>query len=208
MRRRRFPPIRRISDRVANTLSGFDLESCVCWDDNSAQAGINPSGLFTAQKNADENSGSGLDSGTDSAYAEDGTTSLSIPAENYFPSYPWEDANKGILMLSTKAHNKEGWIDNPNKRKGSEDRQKSGDRERNVGHPNGEEHSRVPKGSGGSAKGSNGPLRSDTLEGLGRAVLGGIAAAGAGYLIYRGLRMLPSLLPPLWWTIPANLAMP
>jgi len=35
---------------------------------------------------------------------------------------------------------------NPNRRKGAEDRQQSGDRERNIGHPEGEEHSRVPKG--------------------------------------------------------------
>lgn len=34
------------------------------------------------------------------------------------------------------------------KRKGSENRQKTGDRERNVAYPNGEEHSRVPKGNG------------------------------------------------------------
>ena len=33
-------------------------------------------------------------------------------------------------------------------------------------------------------------------------------AVGAGYLIYRAVRMLPSLLPPLWWTIPENLAIP
>lgn len=32
-------------------------------------------------------------------------------------------------------------------RKGSENRQKSGLRERNIGHKNGEEHSRVPKGN-------------------------------------------------------------
>ena len=31
---------------------------------------------------------------------------------------------------------------------------------------------------------------------------------GAGYLLYRGARMLPSLAPPLWPTIPANLAIP
>lgn len=36
--------------------------------------------------------------------------------------------------------------DNLNQRKGAEDRKKTGDRERNVGHPDGEEHSRVPKG--------------------------------------------------------------
>lgn len=37
-------------------------------------------------------------------------------------------------------------------------------------------------------------------------VIGGSAAAG--YAIYRGLRMLPSLAPPLWWTIPANIVTP
>jgi uncharacterized protein RhaS with RHS repeats len=31
---------------------------------------------------------------------------------------------------------------------------------------------------------------------------------GAGYLIYRGIRLLPSLLPPLWPTLPVNLAVP
>jgi hypothetical protein len=34
-----------------------------------------------------------------------------------------------------------------------------------------------------------------------------IGAAGA-YIIYRCVRMLPSLAPPLWWTIPFNLATP
>jgi len=34
------------------------------------------------------------------------------------------------------------------------------------------------------------------------------ASAAAGYAIYRGLRMLPSLAPPLWWTIPANIVTP
>jgi type VI secretion system secreted protein VgrG len=29
-----------------------------------------------------------------------------------------------------------------------------------------------------------------------------------GYVAYRCLRMLPSLLPPLWPTIPANLTLP
>ncbi len=36
--------------------------------------------------------------------------------------------------------------ENPNRRKGAEDRGKSGSRERNIGHPEGEEHSRRPKG--------------------------------------------------------------
>ncbi len=34
------------------------------------------------------------------------------------------------------------------------------------------------------------------------------AAVGTGYVIYRGVRMLPSMLPPLWWTIPGNLVIP
>jgi RHS repeat-associated protein len=35
----------------------------------------------------------------------------------------------------------------------------------------------------------------------------GLGAAGA-YCIYRGIRLLPSLVPPLWPTIPANMALP
>jgi hypothetical protein len=39
----------------------------------------------------------------------------------------------------------------------------------------------------------------------------GVAAAatvGAGYVAYRVIRFLPSLAPPLWWTIPENIAIP
>ena len=39
------------------------------------------------------------------------------------------------------------------------------------------------------------------------AVIGG-ATVGTAYLIYRGIRMLPSLTPWTWWTIPYNLATP
>ena len=35
-----------------------------------------------------------------------------------------------------------------------------------------------------------------------------VVAGGTAYLVYRCLRMVPSLLPPLWPTIPANLAIP
>ncbi len=34
------------------------------------------------------------------------------------------------------------------------------------------------------------------------------AALGAGYVAYRVVRMLPSLFPPLWWTIPENAVIP
>jgi RHS repeat-associated protein len=38
---------------------------------------------------------------------------------------------------------------------------------------------------------------------------GAVAATMVGgYLVYRCVRMLPSLLPPLWWTIPANAVTP
>jgi hypothetical protein len=36
-------------------------------------------------------------------------------------------------------------------------------------------------------------------------VVGGV---GLAYGAYRVCRMVPSLFPPLWWTIPGNLAMP
>ncbi|MCY4747421.1 Ig-like domain repeat protein [Pelomonas sp. UHG3] len=35
-----------------------------------------------------------------------------------------------------------------------------------------------------------------------------VATVAGGYVVYRCVRMLPSLLPPLWWTIPANAAVP
>ena len=82
------------------------------------------------------------------------------------------------------------------KRHGADKRKPSGSRERNVGHVNGEEHSRVPKGSNGRAK--------RTVKNVAKAG----AVIGAGYVIYRGIRMLPSLLPPFWWTIPGNVAIP
>jgi RHS repeat-associated protein len=50
--------------------------------------------------------------------------------------------------------------------------------------------------------------RQETIEktATGVAVVGGTAAGC--YLIYRGARMLPSLVPVLWWTIPANAVAP
>ena len=48
----------------------------------------------------------------------------------------------------------------------------------------------------------------DRTREVGTAVAGTAATIGAGYIVYRGLRMLPSLFPPLWGTIPANLAIP
>jgi RHS repeat-associated protein len=42
----------------------------------------------------------------------------------------------------------------------------------------------------------------------GTTVVKTAAGLGAAYVMYRCVRMLPSLLPPLWWSIPANAAIP
>jgi RHS repeat-associated protein len=39
-------------------------------------------------------------------------------------------------------------------------------------------------------------------------LVAGAAIIGGGYFVYRCLRALPSFAPPLWWTLPANLALP
>lgn len=41
-----------------------------------------------------------------------------------------------------------------------------------------------------------------------QAVAGTVVVGGALYILYRCGRMVPSLLPPLWWTIPLNAAVP
>ena len=43
---------------------------------------------------------------------------------------------------------------------------------------------------------------------IGQTVSTVVATAGIGYFAYRALRLLPSLIPALWFTIPANLATP
>lgn len=42
----------------------------------------------------------------------------------------------------------------------------------------------------------------------GSTVVKAAAGVGAAYVAYRCIRMLPSLAPPLWWTIPSNAAVP
>ena len=61
------------------------------------------------------------------------------------------ESNKYYVESSKNNKNTKGdsnWTTRKDSKKGSENRQKSGDRERNIAHPNGEEHSRVPKGNG------------------------------------------------------------
>ena len=104
------------------------------------------------------------------------------------------------ILLSNKAN---GFTPRKDKRRGSDDRKPQGSRERNVGHPNGEEHSRTPKGNRGLKIN-----RSSVINNIGKGLATVGASAAAGYIIYRGVRILPSLVPPLWWTIPANIAVP
>ncbi len=64
--------------------------------------------------------------------------------------YKLRMSRPGFVAKAYSAGSKNGdnWKPRKDSRKGSEDRQPSGSRERNVGHPNGEEHSRVLKGNG------------------------------------------------------------
>ena len=40
------------------------------------------------------------------------------------------------------------------------------------------------------------------------AVCAAAAGLAIGYVAYRCIRMVPSLAPPLWWTIPVNVGVP
>jgi hypothetical protein len=48
----------------------------------------------------------------------------------------------------------------------------------------------------------------DTAKRVGQAAAATGAAVGVGYIIYRIVRFLPSLAPPVWWTIPENALIP
>ena len=78
------------------------------------------------------------------------------------------------------------------KKKGSESRQPTGDRERNVAHPNGEEHSRVPKGNG-VRKNVN-----ESAEKIGENLVTAAAAAASLYAVYLTIK----------WIAAAALAVP
>lgn len=52
---------------------------------------------------------------------------------------------------------------------------------------------------------SRGPAYDPSVN---KIIAGTAVTVGAGYLIYRGIRMIPSLLPPFWWSIPLNAVTP
>ena len=61
-------------------------------------------------------------------------------------------AEKNKIFGVGKTKSKPNFTSRKDKRHGSENRQKTGSRERNIGHRNGEEHSREPKGKYGNTK--------------------------------------------------------
>ena len=59
----------------------------------------------------------------------------------------------------------------------------------------------------GPSPGRAAPESEPVLSGRNLAI--GAGAAGGGYLLYRGIRLLPSIVfPPLWETLPINIAIP
>lgn len=118
---------------------------------------------------------------------------------------------KGARVAKTPDGNNKGWLDNDGNIWVPVPRGHPlahGGEHWNVNYPNGgydnvyppEGH--VRKGSGGRGKFSPSGKRivMDTTAVGGTAIL--------FYGAYRVVRMAPSLVPPLWWTIPANLACP
>ena len=66
---------------------------------------------------------------------------------------------------------------------------------------NGDQPSRGPAYDPSKKKKDN---NNQTVENVEKAVI----TIGGSYLIYRAIRMIPSLFPPGWWSIPANLVTP
>lgn len=105
--------------------------------------------------------------------------------------------------VSVIAKDKPNFTPRKDKRHGSEKRQPSGERERNVAHPNGEEHSRVPKGNGIKRESSH---EENSSLNITDTIIETAKTVGVGYVIYRIARLLPSFGLP--FTLPVNLATP
>lgn len=61
---------------------------------------------------------------------------------------------------------------------------------------------------GEDGKPKRGPAKNVDAEEAAEAIVGTAAIAGALYVTYRIIRMIPSLHPGLWWTIPLNASTP
>ena len=77
-----------------------------------------------------------------------------------------------------------------------------------YGHP--EHHPDLPSPHGHEWDWNKTPPRQKAIDpkDFSKIVVDSAVTAGTVYLIYRGVRMLPSLFPGLWWTIPINAATP
>ena len=95
---------------------------------------------------------------TGNATEEDYIIALSVNPDSWggFAAIPVQNAieiARGFEDdLMGKVKQKPNMKPRKDKKKGSENRQKTGERERNVAPPDGEEHSRVPKGNRGTKK--------------------------------------------------------
>ena len=95
---------------------------------------------------------------TGNATEEDYIIALSVNPDSWggFAAIPVQNAieiARGFEDdLMGKVKQKPNMKPRKDKKKGSENRQKTGEREKNVAHPDGEEHSRVPKGNRGTKK--------------------------------------------------------
>jgi RHS repeat-associated protein len=63
-------------------------------------------------------------------------------------------------------------------------------------------------GRGGKTKGGGNNSKSEMCGEDCQKVATVVVAGGVTYIVYRCVRMAPSLFPPLWWTIPGNAAIP
>jgi hypothetical protein len=97
---------------------------------------------------------------------------------------------------------KEGYPDIDNK----EDADAMHEEWKNSGKPDSEGHRTEGKNQRNNPR-KHSSADDDKSEMVDTAIKVGVTV-GAGYLIYRGIRMIPSLFPPLWPTIPANLVIP
>lgn len=130
----------------------------------------------------------------------------SKPGGTFPDGTPWvesPDGGKWTPHQEDKGHwphwdgpNNQKWPPNSNKPwPGQKKPPKPGQSPTNPNDPNAEPW--VPPPESPEACGD------DCKKIAGTAVFGGVV-----YIVYRCGRMVPSLLPPLWWTIPGNLAAP
>ena len=133
--------------------------------------------------------------------------------ETWYDPSTWGPTARAIWVALELALNngKSPTLDSEKKRQQTEERVKKntpGNKQKKPGSGGGDDDDDDDP-SGGSPVGASCPVGEENKgSDTAKAVGAGLAAVGAGYLIYRAVRMIPSLAPPLWPTIPVNLAVP